>query len=161
MSPITVILAGPPQGKERARVRGKTAAERAEDTLCDLTGARRPKRRLGRTPTKTRVYEEALRWAARRAMGSRPPIEGPVKVEVLAVFAVPVSWSARDRAAALAGALRPQVKPDFDNIGKVVDAFKGVVWKDDCAVVDGRVQKFYGTEPRLEVHIWPLSGDAT
>ncbi len=47
--------------------------------------------------------------------------------------------------------MRPTVKPDWDNLGKVTDALNGIVWEDDKQVVDGQVIKYYDREPRLEI----------
>lgn len=49
----------------------------------------------------------------------------------------------------------PNVKPDWDNLAKCVDAWEGVMWTNDSRIVDARVQKFYADDgpPRLEVRI--------
>jgi Holliday junction resolvase RusA-like endonuclease len=103
--------------------------------------------------SKTRRYQKSLAWAARAAMGRRALITGAVAVTVTAVMSVPRSWSKRKRDAALAGVLRPTGKPDWDNLGKQLDAFKGIVWGDDAPVVDGRVVKVYGEEPMLRIEV--------
>jgi Holliday junction resolvase RusA-like endonuclease len=105
---------------------------------------------------KTRAYEKALKLAARVAMRRRPLLEGPIVAVVTAVFAVPTSWSRKKRDAALVGVVRPTGPPDWDNVGKMLDAFKGVVWSDDSRVVDGRVVKMYGEEAMLRVDVRPL-----
>ena len=45
---------------------------------------------------------------------------------------------------ALAGEILPTTKPDWDNHGKLTDALKGIVWKDDSQVVLQNVEKVYG-----------------
>lgn len=110
------------------------------------------------TPAETRRYEEALALQAKVAMGNRPLLEGPLELIVTAFMPVPNSWSRKKRDAALAGIVRPTVKPDWDNLGKMTDALKAVIWKDDTQVVDGRVLKFYAERPRLRVEIKTLEG---
>lgn len=110
------------------------------------------------TPAETRKYEQALALAAKVAMRGRPLVDGPVRLTVTAFMPIPRSWSRKKIDAALAGVVRPTVKPDWDNIGKVTDALKDIVWNDDTQVVDGRVLKVYAERPRLRVEIEPLEG---
>ena len=56
--------------------------------------------------------------------------------------------------AALNGELKPTVKPDLDNIAKIVaDALNGLAYRDDSCIVDLVVRKRYGVEARVEVKI--------
>lgn len=137
--PVTVVLSGDPQGKGRPRavVRGKFA------TMY--------------TPAKTRTYEGMIRTAAMDAMAGREPIAVPVKLDMTAVFAVPPSWSQKKRVAALAGEVFPAKKPDADNILKAwKDSLNGVVYADDCQVVQGSFEKRYGPAPCVTVTVTPL-----
>ncbi len=104
----------------------------------------------------TAKYKKRLRTEAWLAMRSAPLLTGPVMVHILARFSVPKSWPKRDRVEALAGSLRPTGKPDWDNIGKLTDAFTGVIWKDDSQVVRATVEKLYSAEPGLAVTVTPL-----
>lgn len=112
------------------------------------------------TPAQTMKYEQMLRLAAADAMGERPPLEGPLRLEMDVVVPIPASWPKKKQAAALAGEIRPTSKPDWDNFGKVVDAGNLVVWVDDSQIVDGRVRKRYGDRPRMEIRVWPVLLDA-
>lgn len=120
-------------------------------------GKGRPRfvRRTGHafTPQKTASYEACLRHEAALAMADRPPFEGALRVQVSAYFGVPQSWSAKKRAAAFAGAIRPAKRPDLDNIAKMLDALNEVVWRDDAQVVSGLIEKFYSDRPRLRVEV--------
>jgi Holliday junction resolvase RusA-like endonuclease len=90
-------------------------------------------------------YQRAIAKVARIAMGSRPLLQGALKLVIVAVFPVPPSWRRAERRAALAGHLRHAVRPDADNLAKaVMDAMKGVVWRDDTQVADLVVAKWYG-----------------
>jgi Holliday junction resolvase RusA-like endonuclease len=90
-------------------------------------------------------YQRAIAKVARIAMGSRPLLSGALRLVIVAVFPVPPSWRRAERRAALAGYLRHAVRPDADNLAKaVMDAMKGVVWRDDTQVADLVVAKWYG-----------------
>lgn len=138
MSPdqIVISLAGEPVGKGRPR-------------FARATGR-------AYTPSGTRSYESALRYAAQKAMDGRRPIEGPVGLSMLAAFPVPASWSKKRRDEAIAGKIRPCVKPDMDNIIKQIDSFNMVVWMDDKQVVESRMKKIYSDRPRLEIVVTAL-----
>jgi len=79
-----------------------------------------------------------------------------VLVKLVAIFPVPASWSRRKRADALAGVIRPTVKPDGDNIQKCCDAFNGVIWRDDAQVVTWTGRKIYGERPGLHIEVLPI-----
>lgn len=134
--PIVITLAGKPEGKGRPRI-GKTRSGHA----------------IAFTPAKTRSYEASLRYCAEQAMGSRQPLTGACTVEILAVFPIPGGKPKKWQEAARRGEIRPTIKPDFDNLAKVVDGINTVVFVDDKQVVDGRVIKVYGDRPRLEITV--------
>jgi Holliday junction resolvase RusA-like endonuclease len=133
---IEFALAGAPRGKERV----KTAADGHSYT-----------------PERTVSFEGRLAYAAQLAMAGRPPLEGPLALEVTMYFAVPASKPARFRQDALSGKIRPTVKPDWDNGGKLTDALNLIVWIDDKQVVDARVRKFYSDRPRTEIKVSPVN----
>ncbi len=116
-------------------------------------GKQRP--RFGRhayTPEETKTAERVIAWYYKAQAGGRK-FETPV-VTIKAVFEPPLSASKKTREAMLAGRLRPKVKPDWDNIGKLVcDALNGIAYKDDKDVVEATVIKVYGREARMEIYI--------
>lgn len=134
---IEFSLSGAPRGKERV----KTAADGH-----------------AYTPERTVSFEGRLAYAAQIAMDGRPPLDGPLILDVRMYMAVPVSKNRKFREAALRGEIRPTVKPDWDNGGKLTDSLNLIVWIDDKQVVDGRVRKFYSDRPRTEVRV-SLVGD--
>lgn len=106
------------------------------------------------TTAQTRKYEAAVKEHARLAMRGMKPFDGPLTVVIDAIFPVPTSWSDVKWRRAVSGVIRPTVKPDWDNISKIIgDAFNEVVWVDDARVVDGRTRKFYGKTPCLTVTV--------
>ena len=140
--PIIIRLPGPPQGKGRHRSRVVTVAGRSPRTQQY-------------SDAKTRAYENALREVASATMRGVAPLTGPLRVAVYAYMPIPKSFSKRKRADAVAGLVRPEVKPDWDNIAKCSDAFNGIVWGDDASVVEGFVRKAYAEVPELVFRIEP------
>ena len=120
---VVIELSGPPRGK---------AVKRAAPNHPGVY-----------TDGKSVSREAALRLAAEHAMAGRPPTAQPVSVVLEQRFPVAQSWSRKKRDAALAGLLRPAMKPDWDNIGKLCDCLNQMVFVDDRQVVDGAVHKIY------------------
>jgi Holliday junction resolvase RusA-like endonuclease len=135
---VRVVLLGQPRGKERVRVT-----------------------QVGHvyTPERTVTYEGRLAYAAQQAMGERPPLEGPLWLDMIVKLPVAQSWPKAKREAALAGRLRPTKKPDFDNYAKTIDAFNLIVWLDDAQVIDGRVRKFYSDKPGIWIEVRPVRAE--
>lgn len=99
------------------------------------------------------AWEKAIGQIAAVHMRGRPPSDRPLALLVHSFIPIPPSWSAREHEAAIAHAILPTSKPDWDNYGKITDALNGVVWRDDAQVVDGRVIKRYSTEPALRIEV--------
>lgn len=136
-TPIHITIPGAPVGKERPRFT-----------------------RDGRvfTPQKTRSWESCAGTYAQIAMVGKRMIQGPVAVDVLAVLAIPKSWSKMKQLRARQGFLLPTGRGDWDNYGKAAcDALNGIVYYDDGQIVDGRARKIYGADPRVEITVTPLS----
>ena len=54
----------------------------------------------------------------------------------------------------LNGQTRPTKKPDCDNIEKIIcDSLNAICFHDDAQIVDIKLTKEYGEEPRVEVSI--------
>lgn len=99
--------------------------------------------------------QDAIRDAAQAVMVGREPLTGPLVVVVYAFMPIPASWPKGRQREARQRLIRPQTKPDWDNIGKVCDALNGIVWGDDACVVDGSVRKFYAEVPELVITVEP------
>jgi Holliday junction resolvase RusA-like endonuclease len=135
-SPITVIIGGEPTAKGRPRM---------------------TRRGIAYTPAKTRKYEAHGRLAAQQAMGDRPPIEAPVRIELLVELPVPASWSRRKAADAITGHIRPTSRPDVDNFLKaILDAINSIVVCDDAQVVEVYAKKKFSVAPKMIATIFPL-----
>jgi Holliday junction resolvase RusA-like endonuclease len=128
-SPVTVVIAGGPVAKARPRL---------------------TRRGIAYTPAHTRKYEAHGRLAAQLAMGHRPPIEAPVRLELVAELPIPGSWSGRRRALAVAGDLLPTSHPDVDNFIKAgLDSLNEIVLRDDSQVVEIAARKRFSVAPKL------------
>lgn len=141
---LEVVVPGHPVGKGRARSFVRKNGPKAGS--------------IGHiTPQKTRSYEATVRLFAAAQMQGRAPIGGPVRLTIRIVVAVPGGWPSWKKEAALAGRIRPTVKPDADNVEKAIkDALNGVAWVDDCQVVETDKVKIYANAPRVEMVVVEL-----
>ena len=110
------------------------------------------------TPRAVREERLAIRQFASDAMRGLPPLTGAVDLRATFYRAVPGSWSNRKRAQAMANEILPTTKPDFDNLVKMVDALKGVVWIDDAQVIDCHLFKRYSDRPRTVIEVRQIHG---
>lgn len=118
------IVDGKPQGKQRPRF------SRISKTVY--------------VPTKTAKYEKQIAKAYTDSGGRYISAGCYVSVAVHAFFPVPKSYSKKRREDCLERVLRPDKKPDMDNILKVVlDALNGVAYVDDKQVVELIGRKYY------------------
>lgn len=111
---------------------------------------------------RARVYtpEETVSFESKVAEIARPhfpdPIEGPVKLRIVAVFAVSASWS-KKRKAASDGSFHTQ-RPDSDNLAKAIkDGLNRIAWRDDSQVADVRCVKRWGRYDETFVQVEALT----
>ena len=128
---LIFTVEGPPRGKARSIPNYK-------------------QRRMVHNP-KNKPYEELVqvryKEAARRNKDYKPNKKGAFYIEVRGYMSIPKSWPKARKRLAAAGHVRPIVKPDDDNIAKIIrDALNGLAWRDDAQVVDGHTKKFYTTK---------------
>jgi len=135
-SPVTIVIAGPAVAKGRPRA---------------------TRQGILYTPARTRRYEAHGRLAAQLAMDGRPPIEVPVRLELVAELPIPASWSGRRRALAVTGDLLPTSRPDVDNYIKAgLDSLNEIVVRDDSQVVEITARKRFSVAPKLVMTVFPL-----
>ena len=104
------------------------------------------------TPERTRKAEKRIADAFRRL--DADPFESAVSIRIECVFTPPRSWSKRNKAAAIDGAIKKCSKPDVDNLAKTVcDALNGIAWLDDSQIVRMSAVKRYGSESYTTVKI--------
>lgn len=137
MKNIRFTVKGNPFGKERPKF------ARRGNFVQTYT----PKNTLQHEKEVAAVYMEA-------AKGGKFEKGRPLDIRIIAYYPIPKSASKKKQREMLEHRLRPTVKPDLDNVAKLVyDALNGVAWYDDNAIVDTQVRKFYSDTPRVEVFI--------
>jgi Holliday junction resolvase RusA-like endonuclease len=105
-----------------------------------------------------RMYTPAATVSFERLVGTiaaphfPQPLDGPVRVEIVATFAPPPSWSQKKRAALLH---RPHTqKPDLDNVAKaILDGLNRIAFADDSQVADQRLRKMWGLTAQTVVYV--------
>lgn len=112
------------------------------------------------TPHETINYETQIALTFKAGGGRRIPAGQYVAVAVTAFFPVPQSYSKGKRKACIDGAIRPDKKPDIDNVLKVVlDALNGLAYDDDKQVIESICRKYYTDgEGYLWIVIKPVGG---
>lgn len=98
------------------------------------------------TSGKTRRFETIFSDVAHGAMmrAGLVPTYDAVRLRIVAYFPIPQSYSKKKRGECIAGLIKPMMKPDIDNVVKVVlDAMNGVVYDDDKQVFELVVAKRY------------------
>ena len=130
---VTFAVEGKPFGKQRPR-HSKTS-------------------KTPYTPDKTRQTEQLFAAAYRsKYKGFKFSNGSFLSLTVKAYMPIPKSKSKAIREGMRNGTIRPTVKPDWDNIGKLVaDALNKVAYDDDKSIVEAVVVKFYSDNPRTVV----------
>ena len=121
-------------------------------------GKARPRfTRQGRvyTPAKTKSYELAIARAFLGAGGKC--FHDAVIVEISAYYRIPKSTTKTQIKEIESGRKRPLVKPDIDNVIKIVlDGLNKVAFDDDKQVIGIVTRKIYGLTPRIEVEVYDV-----
>lgn len=129
---ITFFVDGKPQGKGRPRF-GKHSVY---------------------TPKTTINYEKHIAECYTGDM-----LQGSLFCDITAFFAIPKSYTKKQKEDIKKGILTPTKKPDADNIAKIVmDALNGVAYEDDKQVIELRVSKLYSEKEGLEITIGEIHG---
>ncbi len=77
-----------------------------------------------------------------------------LEVTIDVYMAIPKSFSGKKKELALKGFIRPDKKPDWDNISKnICDALNGIAYPDDKAIVKGSVNKYYAEFNYVNIEI--------
>lgn len=106
------------------------------------------------TPEKTVNYETLVKLTYLEKYRGSPAMDKPLILRMVAWYQLPGSWSKKKREKALLGRLLPTVKPDLDNIVKIIcDALNSLAYTDDKQIVELAVSKRYGDCPRVEIEM--------
>jgi Holliday junction resolvase RusA-like endonuclease len=106
------------------------------------------------TPEKTKRFENDVRLLVKSLIGNQQPLETPIEVFLYFRLPVPQSYSKKRTEACLSGSEKPSKKPDLDNLAKgVMDAFNGLIYKDDSQIVEMHLTKVYDVKTGIDVLI--------
>lgn len=112
------------------------------------------------TPKETVNYENLVVAMFKQKYPLDKPIDGEVRGTIRAFYQIPQSKSKKIKERMLNGEIKPMVKPDLDNVQKVIyDALNGIAYTDDSHIVAMRCAKFYSDVPRVEVLIEGAGND--
>lgn len=134
---------------------GKPLARQAHEMIKLGNG-----KRINKMPKESENFQALVAMAARKVMGSHPPISGMVKVDYLFVFPAPKTTLSKLQRSQIAGGHNihyEKIRADFDNLCKSVnDGLKTIAIEDDSLIVDGSFQKRIGAIPCTVVTIIKL-----
>lgn len=129
------------------------------EILGEPMGKQRPRfARMGKftkayTPKETINYENWVKLSYANFGGEHFGDSG-LSVKIVAKLSIPKSWSMTKRNKAKDGEIAPKIKPDCDNIAKIIcDALNGIAYDDDKQIVELIVEKRYAEEPKVIVEI--------
>lgn len=139
---LKFTIPGDPFGKQRTYSVGKRVIKRS----------------------KTSLYERKGReiWMHKIAPFDR---QNPVRLRLIAYKPIPKTWPKWKKQAALSHLIYPAVKPDLDNVEKMImDTLNPQkmgkktipntgVYKDDSQVVDLAIKSWYDLNPRVEIEL--------
>ena len=126
---IHLDIPGKPLGKSRPRV---------------------TRRGITYTPKATAEREQLVRTVFAEAYRCTRPFTCALRVTVEAVYPVPASAPKAKREDILSGKIVPTVRPDVDNVAKLIlDALNKTAYTDDSQIVSLTVSKRYAHENEL------------
>lgn len=130
---ISFVIPGPPYGQARAR-KGKY-------NMYD--------------PASNTEYKAKVKAKYLEARGLIDPVDGPVRLLVMAYVAIPKSALRKRTEDKIKEGEICLCKPDTDNITKIImDGLNGVAYKDDSQVFSECCERYYSKNPRTEVFLW-------
>ncbi len=135
----TFEVSGPPSGKQRPRSR--IVLQKGKKPWAQFyqphAGAFR-----------ARVADSAVRAGVKS-------IDGPVRVQIVVLRKMPLSWSKKKRASLLD---KPcMVKPDAGNVEcEVHDGLTGVAYKDDCQVAESSFLRHWAEVDMTAIEVRPI-----
>lgn len=109
------------------------------------------------TPEKTKEYEELVQYEYIKNC-KNCFLTGGILAIIKAYYKIPKSTSKKNKCLMEEGIIRPKIKPDSDNVSKIIlDSLNNIAYKDDSHVVDLYFRKFYSYNPRVEVELIEIS----
>ena len=130
---VSFTVPGKPFGKQRPRVVTRGGFARAY------------------TPKETVNYENLVKISYNVA-AQNTKLDGAIEAEVTAYFPINKSVSKKKHAIMSQETTPALVKPDNDNIAKVLlDPLNHIAYDDDSQVYKLHVEKYYSDNPRVEI----------
>ena len=130
---MKIVIDGKPMGKQRPRFNGKTGSVH--------------------TPSKTVNYENWVKLCYQQQCKGEK-LTGEIVAFINAYYAIPKSTSKKNKKDMLLGIIRPTIKPDVDNIAKIIlDSLNDLAYGDDKQVVSCCISKWYSENPRVTVEL--------
>ena len=141
MQQVTFTVLGTPTAKARPRV-------------CSRNGKTRTY-----TPAKTKRYENTVALSAHQAMNGTPMLTGPLFLHARCFWPCPVSKQRKREPCPVEWRAKGA---DADNVAKaILDGCNGIVYRDDCQVVQLFVEKYQqaqGADAEVIVCVRQLTG---
>lgn len=104
------------------------------------------------TPQQTVNYENFVRDRYLSVYSGHELMRGNIAAYIEADFPIPKSTSKKRTGLMLHKFIRPLIKPDCDNIAKIVlDSLNGIAFEDDKQVTVLHVEKVYSETPCVKV----------
>lgn len=111
------------------------------------------------TPKETVNYEQWVKMCYKQAGGQHLGT-GPIGIKVNVFYKIPKSFSKKKRQQALDRQIAPTVKPDCDNVLKIIcDSLNGIAYADDKQIVFAIITKYYAEQPSVLVDIDKINAD--
>jgi len=108
------------------------------------------------TPQDTIDYENYIRVCYQQERGE-VFLEGPLCAQVIVYHKIPKAMPKYKQVKALDGTMLPTMKPDLDNVAKVVlDSLNNVAYSDDSQIVILHVERHYALKPKVVVMLEEL-----
>jgi len=138
---VSFTIPGKPFGKQRPRVVNRGGFAKAY------------------TPKETVNYENLVKISYNIATGNSK-LEGPVEASITAYFPIAKSVSKKKREILSQETIPALIKPDTDNIAKIIlDPLNNIAYNDDSQVYKLNVEKYYSENPRVEVNLRSYKGE--
>ena len=97
--------------------------------------------RSGVTPEKTVNYTNLVKLLWREKHPGFMSLKGAVRMEFMIFKSIPKAAGKKKAALMEAGEIRPETKPDWDNVGKMIsDALEGLAYERDIRSHRGRLR---------------------
>ena len=134
-SEVSFTVPGKPFGKQRPRVVNRRGFAQAY------------------TPKETVNYENLVKISYNVTNGNTK-LEGAIEANITAYFPINKSVSKKKRAILSNEDTPALVKPDADNIAKIIlDPINNIAYNDDSQIYKLHVEKYYSENPRVEVKL--------